>query len=76
MFICPARYGLDSNVLNFRAKMVTTDPVDRDRVFIISFYLCDDSISVFEHPQRNSGKNAPELLSGHQMQIRDSHDKH
>ncbi|XP_076603763.1 EF-hand domain-containing family member C2 [Chaetodon auriga] len=49
------RCGLDSNVLNFRAKMVTTDPVDRDRIFIISFYLCDDSISVFEHPQRNSG---------------------
>ncbi|KAE8299783.1 EF-hand domain-containing family member C2 [Larimichthys crocea] len=49
------RCGLDSNVLNFRAKMVTTDAVDRDRVFIISFYLCDDSISVFERPQRNSG---------------------
>ncbi|XP_070694381.1 EF-hand domain-containing family member C2 [Pempheris klunzingeri] len=49
------RCGLDSNVLNFRAKMVTSDPVDRDRSFIISFYLCDDSISVFEHPQRNSG---------------------
>ncbi len=37
--------------------MVTTDPVDTDREFIISFYLCDDSISVFEHPQKNSGKN-------------------
>nr|XP_033472943.1 EF-hand domain-containing family member C2 [Epinephelus lanceolatus] len=49
------RCGLDSNVLNFRAKMVTSDPVDRDRVFIISFYLSDDSISVFERPQRNSG---------------------
>ncbi|KAI3356550.1 hypothetical protein L3Q82_017230, partial [Scortum barcoo] len=49
------RCGLDSNALNFRAKMVTTDPVDRDRVFIISFFLSDDSISVFERPQRNSG---------------------
>ncbi|XP_040004665.1 EF-hand domain-containing family member C2 [Xiphias gladius] len=56
------RYGLDSNVLNFRAKMVTTDPVDRDRVFIISFYLCDDSISVFEHPQRNSGVRGGKFL--------------
>ncbi|XP_067373326.1 EF-hand domain-containing family member C2 isoform X2 [Channa argus] len=45
----------DSNVLKFRAKMVTTDPVDRERVFIISFYLSDDSISVYEHPERNSG---------------------
>nr|XP_046261036.1 EF-hand domain-containing family member C2 isoform X2 [Scatophagus argus] len=49
------RCGLDSNVLKFIAKMVTKDPVDRDRAFIISFYLCDDSISVFEPPQRNSG---------------------
>ncbi|XP_059198699.1 EF-hand domain-containing family member C2 [Centropristis striata] len=49
------RCGLDSNVLNFSAKMVTADPVDRDRRFIISFYLSDDSISVFEHPQKNSG---------------------
>ncbi|XP_067460234.1 EF-hand domain-containing family member C2 [Thunnus thynnus] len=49
------RCGLDSNVLNFRAKMVTNDEVDRDRVFIISLYLCDDSISVFERSQRNSG---------------------
>ncbi|XP_041856758.1 EF-hand domain-containing family member C2 [Melanotaenia boesemani] len=45
----------DGNVLNFRAKMMTTDLVDRDRVFIISFYLCDDSMSVFEQPQKNSG---------------------
>lgn len=43
------------SVLNLRAKMVTTDPVDRDRVFIIYFYLCDDSICVFEQPQKNSG---------------------
>uniref|UniRef100_A0A3Q3FMN1 EF-hand domain (C-terminal) containing 2 n=1 Tax=Kryptolebias marmoratus TaxID=37003 RepID=A0A3Q3FMN1_KRYMA len=44
----------DSNVLNFRAKMLTNDPVDRERVFIISFYLSDDSMSVFEQPQKNS----------------------
>uniref|UniRef100_A0A3Q0T880 EF-hand domain-containing family member C2 n=1 Tax=Amphilophus citrinellus TaxID=61819 RepID=A0A3Q0T880_AMPCI len=49
------RYGLDSKVLTFRAKMITADPTDRERVFIISFYLCDDTISVFERPQRNSG---------------------
>ncbi|XP_037644734.1 EF-hand domain-containing family member C2 [Sebastes umbrosus] len=45
----------DRNVLIFHAKMVTTDPVNRDRVFIISFYLSDDSIGVFERPERNSG---------------------
>lgn len=68
-------------MLNFNAKMVTSDPVDRDRAFIISFYLCDDSISVFERPQRNSGKSVrnitdPELFPGLEIQICDSHGKH
>ncbi|KAK5607935.1 EF-hand domain-containing member C2, partial [Crenichthys baileyi] len=49
------RCGLNSNVLNFHAKMMTSDPVDKERVFIISFYLSDDSMSMFERPQRNSG---------------------
>ncbi|XP_061917651.1 EF-hand domain-containing family member C2 isoform X1 [Entelurus aequoreus] len=49
------RRGLESNVLTFHAKMVTTSHVDSDREFIISFYLSDDSISVFERSQKNSG---------------------
>ncbi|XP_057707390.1 EF-hand domain-containing family member C2 [Corythoichthys intestinalis] len=49
------RCGLESNVLKFYAKMVTTSQVDSDREFIISFYLSDDSISVFERTQKNSG---------------------
>ena len=57
MYVPPPRCGLNSNVLSFRAKMMATDPVNTKRVFIISFYLCDDSISVFERPQKNSGIN-------------------
>ncbi|XP_028991577.1 EF-hand domain-containing family member C2 [Betta splendens] len=49
------RCGLNSNVLNFRAKLLSTNQVDSERLFIISFYLSDDSISVYERPQRNSG---------------------
>ncbi|XP_013888939.1 EF-hand domain-containing family member C2 [Austrofundulus limnaeus] len=56
-FMVKDRCGLNSNTLTFRAKMMTTDPVDKERVFIISFYLSDDSMSVFEQPQRNSGRN-------------------
>ncbi|KAK7882331.1 hypothetical protein WMY93_028505 [Mugilogobius chulae] len=54
-FMAKDRNGLESNVLNFVAKMVTEDPVDKDRVFNISFYLSDDTISVFERTERNSG---------------------
>ncbi|XP_053313439.1 EF-hand domain-containing family member C2 [Spea bombifrons] len=49
------RYGLESNVLRFVAKLVTNNPIDEDRKFIVSYFLCDDTISVFEPPQRNSG---------------------
>lgn len=50
------RRGLDSNVLRFLARMNTTKPIDQERRFIISYYLSDDTISVFEPPVRNSGR--------------------
>ena len=51
------RRGLDSNVLRFLAKMDTTKPIDMERRFIISYFLSDDTILVFEPPVRNSGKH-------------------
>nr|XP_023656606.1 EF-hand domain-containing family member C2 [Paramormyrops kingsleyae] len=56
------RQGLVSNVLRFEGKMVSEDPIDRERLFIISFYLSDDTISVFEPPQRNSGVTGGKFL--------------
>lgn len=49
------RHGLESNVLRFVAKMDTTKPIEVDRRFTISYFLSDDTILVFEPPQRNSG---------------------
>ena len=49
------RHGLESNVLRFVARMDTTRPIDVDRRFIVSYFLSDDTILVFEPPQRNSG---------------------
>ena len=50
------RRGLDSNVLRFLARMDTKKPIDQDRRFIISYFLADDTILVFEPPVRNSGR--------------------
>ena len=44
-----------SHVLRFVAVMDTNYSVDMSRRFIVSFYLSDDTIAVFEPPQRNSG---------------------
>ena len=44
-----------SYVLRFVAVIDTNYSVDMSRRFIVSFYLSDDTIAVFEPPQRNSG---------------------
>ncbi|XP_074657538.1 EF-hand domain-containing family member C2-like [Tubulanus polymorphus] len=49
------RHGLDSNVMRFLARMDTDKPIDADRRFIISYFLSDDTVQVFEPPVRNSG---------------------
>ena len=51
------RDGLDSNVLRFVARLDTTRPIDMDRRFIVFYHLSDDTITLFEPPQRNSGQD-------------------
>ena len=51
------RQGLVSNVLRFVGKMASDIPTDTERMFIISYYLSDDTISVYERTTRNLGKN-------------------
>ena len=45
----------DGQVLRFAAKFKNPQPQDRNRKFVIVFYLADDTVGVFELPQRNSG---------------------
>jgi hypothetical protein len=47
-----ARQG---QVLRFSARFREPAPQDRLRRFVIAYYLADDSLAVFELPQRNSG---------------------
>lgn len=51
------RDGLDCNVLRLVAQMDTMRPIDQDRRFIIFYHLSDDTISIYEPIQRNSGKS-------------------
>jgi len=45
----------DKKILRFVAQLDTNSPEDRERLFIISYYLADDTIGVYEPPARNSG---------------------
>lgn len=44
-----------NKILRFIARFNTRVPEDHERRFIISFYLADDTISIYEPPQKNSG---------------------
>ncbi|KAM7225720.1 hypothetical protein CapIbe_023697 [Capra ibex] len=48
-------YGNISNILRFFAKLMTHKCADAERMFVISYFLRDDTISVFEPVERNSG---------------------
>jgi Ca2+-binding EF-hand superfamily protein len=41
--------------LKFMARMVASNPIDAGRVCRITWYLDDDTLAVYEPPQRNSG---------------------
>ena len=45
----------DGKILRWTAKFNTQVPEDFDRRFIIAYYLADDTISIFEPAQKNSG---------------------
>mmetsp|Transcript_148482 Transcript_148482/g.210880 ORF Transcript_148482/g.210880 Transcript_148482/m.210880 type:complete len:110 (+) Transcript_148482:329-658(+) len=45
----------NQSYVRFLAKLNTTKPEDIDREFIITFFLHDDNVLVYEPEQRNSG---------------------
>lgn len=45
----------DRKILRFLARLDSTSPEDNGRVFVIKYFLADDTIAVFEPPQKNSG---------------------
>ncbi|OHT11500.1 flagellar protofilament ribbon protein [Tritrichomonas foetus] len=45
----------DGMVLRFSARFKNPQAQDKSRKFVIVFYLADDTLAIFELPQRNSG---------------------
>ncbi|XP_075235583.1 EF-hand domain-containing family member C2-like isoform X2 [Lycorma delicatula] len=61
------RIGYDSNILRYLAELVSNRPNDKLRSFIISYYLSDDTLSVFETAEINSGYNSGMRVSRRQI---------
>lgn len=45
----------DGKILRFKARFANPKPEDIDRVFVISYHMQDDCLSIHEPPQRNLG---------------------
>ncbi len=45
----------DRKVLRYKARLLSAGDLDRDREFIIAFYLKDETLAVFEPARKNSG---------------------
>jgi len=45
----------DRKILRFMARLDTTAPEDQGRIFVVKYFLADDTVAVFEPPQKNSG---------------------
>lgn len=77
----------DKIILRFGCRFVETathklSPADRDRRFVLSYFMADDTLSIFEPPLRNSGiiggkylerskvfKNANEMYSEQDLYV-------
>eukprot|EP01147_Barroeca_monosierra_P000750 gene750-4042_t len=60
------------NTLQFRAHMDSGNPADEDREFALTFHLCDDTMSVFENRQRNSGIIGGKFLERTRVKLPDN----
>ena len=61
------RFKRDKHILRFRAKLVSSTPSDEERNFVISFWVGDGSIQVFEDAERNSGRIKGKFLERAKM---------
>ena len=64
----------DRKILRYMARLDTTAPEDRDRIFVIKYYLADDTVGVFEPPRKNSGIIGGKFLERTRIKKPQSHE--
>ncbi|XP_004932171.1 EF-hand domain-containing family member C2-like [Bombyx mandarina] len=70
-FIHKDRVGFDSHILRFAARLITDNPEDERRYFIVKYFLCDDTIGIFELGERNSGFKGGKFFRRDKMYLPD-----
>ena len=56
------RFKKDKHILRFSAKMISSNPSNEDRAFLISFFCGDETIKIFEIAGKNSGRESGKFL--------------
>jgi hypothetical protein len=64
----------DRKILRFMARLDTDTPEDQGRIFVIKYYLADDTVAVFEPPQKNSGVVGGKFLERTRVKKPQSHE--
>ena len=52
----------DMHILRFESSLVSTEPDDESRRFIISFYCGDDTLQIYEICDKNSGRQGGKFM--------------
>merc|ERR1719440_1576433 len=64
----------DRKILRFMARLDTTAPEDQGRIFVVKYFLADDTVAVFEPPQKNSGVVGGKFLERTRIKKPQSHE--
>ena len=56
------RFKKDKHILRFLAKMISSNPSNEERAFLISFFCGDETIQIFEIAGKNTGRQSGKFL--------------
>lgn len=61
------KFKRDKHILRFNAKLISPVPSDEERKFILSYYVRDEAIQIFEVADRNSGRLSCKFMEKKRM---------
>ena len=64
----------DRKILRFMARLDTTAPEDQGRIFVIKYFMADDTVAAFEPPQKNSGIMGGKFIQRGRVKKPNSHE--
>ena len=64
----------DRKILRFMGRLDTDAPEDQGRIFVIKYFLADDTVAAFEPPQKNSGIMGGKFIQRGRVKKPNSHE--